>query len=77
MQKKCILVYFVKSGPQNAPDSNKIIIIFIKKIEDYCPLFYHNEVSTPIGNSSLYHIGYFVSRSVGIISKSIILSRLQ
>ena len=30
MQKKCILVYFVKSGPQNDPDSNKIIIIFIK-----------------------------------------------
>jgi hypothetical protein len=24
------LVYFVKSGPQNATDSNKIIIIFIK-----------------------------------------------
>ena len=34
MQKKCILVYFVKSGPQNAPDSNKIIIIFIKKARD-------------------------------------------
>jgi hypothetical protein len=30
MQKKCILVYFVKSGPQNTTDSNKIIIIFIK-----------------------------------------------
>jgi hypothetical protein len=30
MQKKCILVYFVKSGPQNDPDSNKKIIIFIK-----------------------------------------------
>ena len=31
MQKKCIFVDFVKSGPQNDPDSNKIIIIFIKK----------------------------------------------
>jgi hypothetical protein len=31
MQKKFILVYFVKSGPQNDIDSNKIIIIFIKK----------------------------------------------
>jgi hypothetical protein len=31
MQKKFILVYFVKSGPQNAPDSNKKIIIFYKK----------------------------------------------
>jgi hypothetical protein len=30
-KKKYILLYFVKSGPQNDPDSNKIIIIFIKK----------------------------------------------
>ena len=30
MKKKFILVYFVKSGPQNDPDSNKIIIIFLK-----------------------------------------------
>ena len=31
MQKKCIFVDFVKSGSQNEPNSNKIIIIFIKK----------------------------------------------
>ena len=29
------MVYFVKSGPQNDTDSNKIIIIFIKKTSDF------------------------------------------
>ena len=31
MQKKCILVYFVKSGPQNTTDSNKNHNYFFKK----------------------------------------------